>query len=414
MIRNFTTRAACARTFALGASLVVLAGCATTESVPYARTLSPEMAAELADTTVAVRENDGGIRAAWTSAAYGNAVGGVMSNPYIMPAGVSPLAAGIGGGIGQAIAIAILDAAPGARADRSTRSINAGIDPEALDRELAERFKDAAPAGSVRVEGVEMLDADMVLDDAIIVDTRYLLAEDASAVQVAALVSYEDERRPYQTRYTFAEKTPKAETRGPHYRNSFTYHSDRFEAPAMTDAVREELVAAAKAQYADGMADLDNRFTEMSEEKAARKRQKEAEKLAKTRDKVLGSADDDKLSKTERAVITIDKWKDGALESAIDEAHAFIVASVMADLNRSDIPQFERQAELTKEQRGSFFKAPDAGYGPIGNAEFEVIGEEADGRQILRITSGMNAGAIHSVPAEGFATYGNTSAAMRR
>ena len=412
---NFSTsRQWGASTFALGVAALAFAGCATTEPVPYARTLSPEMAAELADTTVAVRENDGGIRASWSSAAYSNAVGAAASNPYIMPAGVSPVAAGVGAGIGQAIAIAILDAAPSARATRSARSINAGIDPDTLDRRLAERFEAASATGTVRVAGVEMMDADLTMDDAVIVDTRYLLAEDASAIQVAALVSYEDETRPYQTRYTFAEKTPKAETRGPHYRNSFTYHSDRFEAPAMTDAVREELIAAAKAQYADGMADLESRFTDLDPEKAARKREKQADKLAKTRDKVLGSAEDDKLSKTERAVITIDKWKGGALEAAIDEAHAFIVASVMADLNRSDIPQFARKAELTKEQRGSFFKAPDAGYGPIGNAEFDVIGEEPDGRQIVRITSGLNAGAIHSVPAEGFATYGNTAKAMER
>ena len=150
-----------------------------------------------------------------------------MTPAYVyVPPGTSPLAAGVGAGIGQAIAIAILDAAPSARAKRTVRKINLGLDKESLDASLMKKIRTASNEGAVKVGNVDAKEFKRKTpkpQDKFKVVTSYTLAEDASSIRIQALVTYENDAISYQTPYDFGGKPPKNERKGPLYRNSFQY-----------------------------------------------------------------------------------------------------------------------------------------------------------------------------------------------
>ncbi|MEP3654512.1 MAG: hypothetical protein ABJO36_06405 [Litorimonas sp.] len=372
----------------------ILSGCATT-SIPTTRKLSPDMAAQIGKTDVVIAENGAGVRAGWTSAGAAP----TYNNYYYVPPGTSPLAAGVGAGIGQAIAIAILDAAPSARARKTANAVNANLDDERLDMQLKDKIAaelggETVSFGNVDIQAFDRKSPELL--DALKIVTSYTLAEDASAVMVQADVSYSSLNLTYKTPYDFGGKIPKNELKGPLYRNTFTYHSDILETPPMSDDVRENLVIAIKAQYDDEMQDLEAQG--LKESKFAKK----SAKAAKNRDDALNRTKDDKMSKTERAILLVDNWRGNdspALMQAVSDGQDFIAKMLVQDLNNSAVPQFDR-AEPKDKKRPIF--------GPIGKEDFTEIETDDSGRTVYRVDSGFYAGAYHSVPAAGFAPYGNT------
>ena len=378
------------------AAIITLSACATVKPVPTTRKLTPELMTQMKETDVVLTKNEDGIRAGWTSAAA--APTGYTDYSYMAPPGTSPAAAGIGGALGQAIGAAIVDAAPSARAKRSVAAINTGIDKSELDAALIRKIKAARSEGDVKIGEIstqtfERKDPDPM--DTLKIVSSYTLAEDASALRVKADVTYQSEILSYRTPYDFGEKVPKSEMQGPLYRNSFSYHSDKFDVPELTEEVRAQLVQSINNQYKEDM--------------AAEPTEKEAKKLTKNRDKALEKAKDDKLSKTERATLLIGQWRGSGspvLQEAISEGQDFIAEMLVMDLNNSDVPQFERKVPL--EKKNSFWTGVALVTDPIGQNEYTVLDTKTDGRKVLRIDSGINAGAYVSHPANGFATYGNT------
>lgn len=379
---------------------ISLSACATVTPVPVTRKLTPDVMSKLGETDVVIIENEDGVRAGWTSA--GAAQPGYTDYSYLAPPGTSPVAAGIGAGIGQAIAIAILDAAPSARAKRSVATINMGIDKAKLDDALIQKIKNTSREKTLRIGEVSSIAYDRKAPepmDKIKVVSSYTLAEDASAIRVKAIVTYENDALTYQTPYAFDGKTPKSELMGPLYRNSFTYHSDKFEIPELTDSLRAELIEAIEVQYKEDIAALEPGKAE----------EKTRKKLSKSKEKALEKANDDKLSKTEAAVLLISQWRgDGSpvLQNAIEQGQSFIADMLIADMNDSEVPQFAPKNPDTP--KASFWTGQPVTTGPIGNNESTVIETKPNGRKVERIDSGINAGAYHSYPSNGFATYGNT------
>ncbi len=372
----------------------ILSGCATT-SIPVTRKLSPDTASQIGKTDVIIAANETGVRAGWTSAGAAP-----TNNNYVyVPPGTSPVAAGVGAGIGQAIAIAIMDAAPSARARKTVNAVNSNLDDARLDVQLKEKITTSLRGETVSFDGVDIQAFDRKspeLMDALKVVTSYTLAEDASGIMVQADVSYMSTDQVYTTPYDFGGKPPKDELKGPLYRNTFTYHSDLLDVPPMSDAIRKELVVAIEAQYGDEMTDLKSQGLKES------KFEKKSGKATKNRNEALKRTEDNKMSKTERAILLVDNWRGNdspALMQAISDGQDFIVSMLVQDLNNSMIPQFERANPKDKKR--------DI-YGPLGREDYTEIETDDSGRKVLRVDSGLYAGAYHSVPEEGFASYGNT------
>lgn len=382
------------------AMAVTLSACATTPT-PTARKLSPELVQKLNETPVVLKQNEEGIRAGWTSA--GAAQPGYNSYVYVPP-GTSPAAAGIGAAIGQAIAVALLDAAPSARASKSVATLNMGLEKSTLDAMLKEKIikasaKDGVSFSDVEIRGFDRKDEPP--QDAVFIETAYTLAEDASAVRVEATVTYHNDALSYQTPYDFGGKPPKAELSGPLYRNVFNYQSDVFETPEMTDDLREQLKLAAITAQKEAIEEA----KAIEDEK---KREKALSKAKKNHAKLMSAVDDDKLSKTELATLLIDKWRgqeSPALINAITDGQEFVAMMIAKDLNDSSVPQFETKEP--KPQPG-FWKGLPPGLGPIGHEEYTVLETYEDGRRIIRVDSGYGAGQYYSIPEAGFASFGNT------
>jgi hypothetical protein len=413
MKRNFAA-------IALAVSMV-LSGCATVIApVPLTRKLDNDMRVSISDIPVAITKNDG-VVAAWTSAAYAPD-GSYASVPtYAIPAGSGPLAAGVGGAIGQSIAVAIMDAVPSARARRSVEVLNADIDKAALDAALTERLINAAAASEIDFSSIDVVEtkrrADPI-DGQLSIKTRYALAEDASAVQVQATVEYYDSAVPYSTRYVFESKPPRSEMKGPHYRNTFTYHSDKFEAPELTDEVREALVFALGEEREARIRDIKDDYKQalkdgLSDRKLARVKkgsQKELSLAKKNHEKGLKSAEDDKLSKTEKAVLIIGQWRKGEqsspLETALSEGQDFIAKMIVADFIDPTIPPMVLPT-LPEKNKERLALIENRGIGILG-LQYNKVLEDYGDRQVIQITSGLTSGAYHSIPASGTASYGNT------
>ncbi len=384
---------------ALGLTLFVSA-CATIEPIPVTRKLTAKTMVQLGQTDIIFGTNHEGIRAGWTSAGAAPATPGY----YYVPPGTSPLAAGVGAGIGHAIGVAIVDAAPSARAKKNASKINTDIDKKSLDKAFIQKIKEAMVSGTVTVGEVstaEFKRKDPVPQDKIKLISRYTLAEDASAIRVDATITYENDAISYKTPYDFDGKPPKKETKGPLYRNTFSYHSDRFEVPALTDEVKTTLVDAIRSQY-------DEDFTVVEDTKIDGKNQeKRLKKLLSRRNKALEQAEDGKFSKTEKAILLIDNWRGSgspALNLAIEQGQLFIAQMLVLDINNASVPRYET---AEPREKPGFFKGVSQGFGPLGNEDYSVLTTANDGRKVVRLDSGTLSGAYFSYPESGFSNYGN-------
>ncbi|HEX8232363.1 MAG TPA: hypothetical protein VF559_03320 [Caulobacteraceae bacterium] len=349
----------------LAASLcLVLAACATVEPVPNARPLSQASIAAMGPTPVSVTGSEQGVAKAWF---YTDVNGG---------------GAGLIGAIAGAIAAAIINAAPSARANKQANEVAEVQTVEALNASLVSTVrKEAAKAAAgpgVTFPEVLLTYKSVTpgpMDDAVEITTSYTLSEDSSVLRIVSVATYSNAAIPYRTPYTF-KSVPKSETKGPLYRNTFTYYSTPLPIPELTPELRERLIANIRESAKD----------------AAGAPPADGSKEAKSMQREIDLAYDNKLTPTETSLFLTREWlsKDGArIKQEIGRAHDFIARYVMLDVNRTAIPSV--------------------------NGEDELLETVSDQRTVRRVGKGVEAGSYVSSASDvsQFATYGNTVAVSR-
>ncbi len=341
-----------------------MAACATVQSVPNARPLSQSSIDAMGPTKVSVTGSETGVAKSWF---YTDVNGSGM---------------GMVGVIAGAIAAAIINAAPSARAHKQANEVAEVQSVQDLNDAMVATVK--AEAGKAAASGVTFPEVVLtykavtpgVLDDTIEIATAYTLSEDSSVLRVVASVSYSNAAIPYKTPYSFEKATPTSETKGPLYRNTFTYYSTPLPVPTLTPELRERLIANIResAQDANGAPPLEG-----STEYKAMQREIEL-------------AMDDKLTPNETSLFLTREWlrNDGEMIKAeVARAQAFIAKYVALDINRTAIPSL--------------------------TGEDELLETAADQRTVRRIGKGVEAGSYVCSAANvtQFATYGNTIAVAK-
>lgn len=344
---------------------LALAACATVEPVPIARPLSQTSIEAIGSTRLSVTGNETGVAKSWY---YTQVNGG---------------GAGLVGAIAGAIAAAIINAAPSYRAHKQADEVAEVQSVEALNASLVARMREEAskPATTQGVTFPEVLltyksVTPGALDDTVEITTSYTLSEDSSVLRIVAVATYSNQAIPYRTPYTFTKSVPKSETRGPLYRNSFTYYSTPLPIPTLTPELRERLIANIRESAKDAAGALPVEGT--TEYKAMQRE--------------ISLANDDKLTPNETSLFLTREWlrDDGAkIKAEVGRAQDFIVRYVMLDINRTAIPSI--------------------------NGEDELLETAADQRTVRRIGKGYEAGSYVCSAADvsAFATYGNTIAVAK-
>lgn len=349
------------RTLVVASICLGLTACATVEPVPNDRPLSQANIAALGPTPASVTGNQSGVGKSW----YYTQVNGA--------------GAGLAGAIGGAIAAAIINAAPSARAYRQANELAEVVTPEKLDASLAAKLKAVAEPprpGAVTISNVVITQKALKpgeLDDTLEIATTYTLSEDSSVLRVQSVATYKNAALPYRTPYTFTKSPPKTEQSGPLYRNTFTYYSTPLPIPVLTPELKERLVASVQESA------LDENGAPPAEGTGP----------YKSMMREIDNARDDKLTGGETSVFLTREWlKNGGASAMqeIDKAHAFIAKYVRLDLNRTAIPSLTGTDELLE--------------------------TGADDRTVRRIGAGPEAGSYVSSAANVLtpATYGNSVA----
>ena len=211
---------------------LAVAACATAEPVPFARPLSPANIEAMGPTRVSVTGSETGITKSW----YYTDVNGS--------------GAGLIGALAGVIAAAIINAVPAARAQKQADEV-ADVEPvDALNAAFVARVQEEGSRNAT-TSGVTFPETVLtykvvtpgVLDDTVELTTSYTLSEDSSVLRIVTVATYENSAIPYRTPYTFTKAPPKSETRGPLYRNTFTYFSTPLPIPTLTPELRERLIA---------------------------------------------------------------------------------------------------------------------------------------------------------------------------
>jgi len=337
-----------------------LAACAGTP-VPQARPLNASQIAAIGPTQVAVSENNTGVAKAW----------------FYQDTSSAGAAYGLIGVLVTSAMNAIINYGPGKRAQASADELATVIMPDELNASLADAFRAqmpaTAPADAVSVSDVvlvQKISAPGVVNDALEVSVGYTLSEDASTLRVVVTTSYQNPQIPYQTPYAFEGSTPKAETEGPTYRNSFTYYSRQLQIPPLTPELRERLVASIRESARD---EAGNPPAEDSD--AYKAMMKELEEAA-----------DERLTPAEIAIFLTREWTRNngeLLKAEIASAHAFAARYAILDMNSTAVPSLEGMDE--------------------------VVETMPDGRIVTRVGAGILAGSYVTTPgdATSFSTYGN-------
>jgi hypothetical protein len=342
---------------------MLLSGCATAELAPNARPLPESAQKTMGPTPMSLVGNQVGVGKTW----YYTSTNGS--------------GAGMIGVIASAIADAIINAAPSARAQRQAGEVADLVTVEKLNESLLAKLKaeaKAIPTGNaITVPTVALTQKFTNLqeasDDLLEVNVSYLLSEDSTVMQVTATVTYSNKALPYKTPYTFTKGVPASETKGPLYRNTFTYYSKPLPVPTLTPELKARLVESVKeAARTESGAMPDPK----SQEYKALERQIEL-------------ANDDKLSPTESSVFLTREWlrnKGSLLNQEISRSENFIAHYVFVDLKSTAIPSLTGTDELLE--------------------------TAADERTVRRIGKGVGAGSYVSSAANvtDFATYGNAVA----
>lgn len=337
-----------------------LAACAGTP-VPQARPLNAGQIAAIGPTQVAVNENNTGVAKAW----------------FYQDTSSAGAAYGLIGVLVTSAMNAIINYGPGKRAQASANELATVITPDDLNASLAGAFRAqmpaSAPADAVSVSDVvtvQKITAPGAVNDALEVAVGYTLSEDASTLRVVVTTTYQNPQIPYQTPYTFEGSTPKEETTGPTYRNTFTYYSRQLQIPPLTPELRERLIASIRESALD---DAGNPPAEGSD--AYKAMMKELEEAA-----------DERLTPAEIAIFLTREWTRNngeLLKAEIESAHAFAARYALLDMNQTAVPSLEGMDE--------------------------VVETMPDGRIVTRVGAGIMAGSYVTTPgdATSVSTYGN-------
>lgn len=344
---------------------LAVAACATVEPVPFARPLSQANIDAMGPTRVSVTGSETGVTKAWF---YTDVNGG---------------GAGLVGAIAGAIAAAIINAVPAARAQRQADEV-AEVEPvQAVNAAFVatvqeEGSRNATASGVTFPETVltYKVVTPGVLDDTVELTTSYTLSEDSSVLRIVTVATYENSAIPYRTPYTFTKAPPKSEAKGPLYRNTFTYFSTPLPVPTLTPELRERLIANIRESAKDASGALPAEGTS-----EYRSMQREIE-----------LANDNKLTPNEASLFLTREWlrDNGAMIKAeIRRAQEFVARHVALDMNRTAIPSIAGVDELVE--------------------------TAADQRTVRRIGAGLDAGSyVSSAPnVTTIATYGNTIAVAK-
>jgi hypothetical protein len=348
----------------VSALCLALAACATAEPFPNARPLPEASIKAMGPTPLSVTADENGVAKAWY---YTEVNGG----------------GGLVGVIAGAIAAAIINAAPSARAHKQADEVAKVLPVEALNASFVAKVKEEA-AKTATGPGVTFPDVGMIyksvtpgdLDDVVEITTTYTLSEDSSVLRIVATATYSNKAMSYKTPYTFKGSVPKSETKGPLYRNVFTYYSTPLPVPILTSELRERLIANIKESARD----------ETGAPPA------EGTPQYKSMQREIELANDNKLTPNETSLFLTREWlsNDGArIKEEVRRAQDFVARYVMLDINRTAIPSVDGQDELLE--------------------------TASDQRTVRRIGKGPEAGSyVCSAPnVTAFATYGNTIAVSK-
>lgn len=344
---------------------VSMAACVTMEPVPTARPLSQASIEAMGPTRLSVTGSETGVAKSWF---YTDVNGG---------------GAGLIGAIAGAIAAAIINAAPSARAHKQAGEVAEVQTVESLNSGLVAEMKEQA-GKTLNGPGVTFPEVVLtyksvtpgVLDDTVEVVTSYTLSEDSSVLRIVAVATYSNPAIPYKTPYTFTKSVPKSETQGPLYRNTFTYYSTPLPIPTLTPELRERLIENIRESAKDAAGALP---LEGTTEYRAMQREIEL-------------ANDDKLTPNETSLFLTREWlrNDGAMIKAeVQRAQDFVARYVILDINRTAVPSM--------------------------TGEDELLETSEDQRTVRRIGKGYEAGSYVCSAANvtTFATYGNTIAVAK-
>jgi hypothetical protein len=435
------------------ALLPLLAACATTNTptsnnattatpIIYDAAPLPNGATNAATRQIVIAENDDGVSTSWSS---------VTDNPAMRTATELSNLGGAPVVLGAVTAIVALDAKPKGRAKRTAEAINSAFAGGALDQDLATQLEtalniDPQHDAQIAVQPVDRLQD--IPDDAWLVFTDYTLSKDGSALRATARVGHSADYRyalelarearqqelmgfnsasnyRYQAYQQERRRRLRRAPRQPRYTNSFVYHSDRLLLPEpgdlQSDDRREELeaqlITALRAQrdarraYADAMYEnaVGNEESERKRKRAERRRDKAHKKADAHLAKALERATDGELNKEERLVLGAARWQgvnaeDGLtaeasrIEQTIAQAQAFFASALAQQL-----PGFEREPEDSRLMQ----QPPTEEQLALGR---RIIAKSDDGRRVVQILTGQEAGALISLPDEGTAEYGRQSA----
>lgn len=331
------------------------------------RPLKAEYIQQISGTQFAVNENYNGVEKSW----------------FYQSSAAATSQYGIAGAIASAIVDAIVNAGPSRRARASAEEIAATVGVDALNASIVEQLKATIPASppSAGVYLASVSTNSKIANPGAVqgvaeVATSYTLSEDATVLRIITVVRYENEKMPYATPYTFKGSVPKDETRGPAYRNTFTYYTQPLPLPVLSPELKERLVVSIResARNDEGV---------MPEDGSKEHKQMLDE---------IAEAQDDKLTKGEISIFLSREWvkDDGApIRREVKAAHDFVAKYVVLDMNRTDIPKLDGTDELLE--------------------------TAADDRTVRRIGPGVQAGSYVSSAGnlDQFSTYGNTISVAR-
>ena len=375
---------------------------------------------------IVIAANTEGVGAGWTS---------ITQNPMAGPVAELSNLGGPVTVIGAVGAIVALDAAPKGRAARTARAVNAGVDMGELDASLAEGLE--AELDDIEAEvDVRTIERSRDLpEDAYVLTTDYTIATDGSAVRVRSnlrhsdLIRYVEQLEGANKRLQLAregfgtydlrreqrrlDKARKRLLRKRRFAGAYVYHSDPIALPDTGDLPEEELredmrarlVAALDVERAAQYKRADDAYEAYLAEETSEKRQRRAEKRrAKAYAKAdalyaksLEKAGDDEFGKMERMVLGVEQWVgadggDTLIAETLAEAQAFIIDAIADGLESGVIVE-----EGAK---------PDA---VVDGEPVQTLQTQADGRSIVRVVDGPNAGTVMSVPEFGIADYGGST-----
>jgi len=372
--------------------------------------------------------NDG-IVSTWVSADGNN--GAPSANlPSYQPPGMSGinssnipmLESAAGGAVIYAVATGLSNALSLDGAQYAVQSINEGLDRRELDEQFVHQIRRVAANvdGDVSIDSIQykpFVRNARGLSDVIELRVQYALSQDASALRATAIVTYTENRRRYRTRYDFDRETPASEKKGPLYRNSFVFHSDRLPAFTLTDETREALKVAIEEDSRTALNIVKSKYEEIQASDVTPGRLEDAEieyleargSIRRAYQRALRRADDYELTSDEISILMIRRWleNDSAkLHNALAQAQAFIAETMLLDLNNSTVPTM---AVATPQfEPGTVISDYDTrNLGALTFNNYTVLETMDQGRRVLRIESGEESGSYLSVPTQGVATYGN-------